>query len=129
MAELLKNIPDEINELHLQVKMMLRAAVPENEIVSKLAEKEISEDYAQLIIASVQSEIADRKNFIKLLAVAGFILTGAFLLYAMAEPLPIKNSIGFVLIFWGLVVMGIITLIKAAGLYRNFPKYKQSGGQ
>ncbi len=125
MADLLKNIPHEINTLHIKVKKLLKKNVVEIDILKELKEENVSEDYTRLIILNVQSELRDRNDIFKLIFLATFIIAEDFLLRIMWDKTSIKNSAGFMLIFWGIMVMAIILFIKAAGLYKNMPRYKK----
>ena len=69
------------------------------------------------------TDIRDKKDFIKQLILSFSTIAGALLLNYFSYNLAYKSGVGFMLVFWGLVVAGIIMFIQAIGLYRKMGKY------
>ncbi|MFT3844784.1 MAG: hypothetical protein QM725_07015 [Lacibacter sp.] len=112
-------ISDEVKDLHSQVKGMLVKKMAEEDILKKLRESGIKKDYAILIIENAKEDIDKFKNFKVSLFIGLFLIVGGIIInilsYRIAEA---ANSIFFYL-FWGIIAVGIVTVVKAYVLFKS----------
>ena len=115
MPDLLNILPDEAFRLHRMTKEMINGDNDMETITQSLTEQGISKDYAEVIIDNVLTDMRDRKDSIKLFIMGILTLIVAFVINSL--------SLRFGLIFWGLVVAGIVMMIRAVMLYRGISRY------
>jgi hypothetical protein len=105
--------------LHNKVKELIKQGLKEEEIVNKLMQEGLDEQYCALIIANIENDIEDRQSFRKLL-IGGLFMTAAGLVINL---LSYKISVNFVsffyYVFWGIPVIGIVMIIRAFILFRK----------
>ena len=111
------NIDERVNHLHSLTKRLLQENESEDVIVNKLMQEDIDENYARLIIANVQNDIYDRRQFWKLLAKGLFITIGGLWINYFSYSQAIARGALIYYVFWGIVVMGIIVIIKAFTIF------------
>ena len=103
---------EKIRLLHVKAKSMIKAGLDEHEIVKELMKDGIESYYAEMIIANVYEDYDNKKQFLKLLIWgAGYTAAGI-----IASSFSFQgNSI----LFWGLIVLGIVNICRAFILYRK----------
>ncbi|MEO5944402.1 MAG: hypothetical protein ABIP30_10210 [Ferruginibacter sp.] len=114
---------DEVFALHQKAKRLIKESHDEEHVIAELVKEGVSQSYAQMIIENILSEIRDRKDFLKMFIMALFTISGGLLLNYMSYGIAVRNGAIYMLIFWGIMVSGIIMLIKALSMYRNLPRY------
>lgn len=115
----LDDTSENIDLLHIKVKDLVRQKKTDEEIVEALKREGINEDYAQVIIANVQNDIHDKKNFWKLLIGGIFFIVGGLTVSYLSDRMT-KNTGGlFFDLFWVIVVAGIILVIKAFIIFKK----------
>ena len=123
MNDLLRHMPDEQAALHRLAKDLLDKDPEENELIASLMNEGITESYAKQIIDNGLTDIRNKKDFYKMLIMGVVTVAGALLLNYMSYETALHYSAGGMIVFWGLVVAGIIMLIRAGGMHRRLPRY------
>lgn len=123
MPDLLKNVPDEVASLHKKAKKLVQQNFDEEYIINKLTREGISINYAKTIIENIVSEMRDRRLLFKMFIMAVFTIAGGLLLNWLSYNLAVKNGGLYMLIFWGIILSGIIMFIKAISMYKNLPRW------
>lgn len=123
MTDFLRNMPDEAAALHKRAKEILLTGLSLEEATTELAKEGIAVFYAEMVIDNLLNDMRNRRDFFKMLIMAAFTVTGALALNYFSYDWAARSGAGFMLVFWGLVVAGIIMFIQAIGIYRKLPKY------
>ena len=116
-------MPDEAAALHRIAKQLLEADADEEEIYRELMKEGIDRSYAEMILDNVLNDLRDRKDFYKMLVMGIFTVAGGLLLNFLSYNYSMRTGALGYYVFWGVVVAGIVMLIKAVGMYRNLPSY------
>ncbi len=118
----MKNIDPEsqlIEELHAKVRAFLAQGFSNEQIIDKLKAENLQPYYIEIVIENVQTQKNNRKSLINSTITGSFfVITGLainFLSYKFSEN---SNSSSF-LLFWGIVVVGIVTIVRGVILYRH----------
>lgn len=123
MTDFLKHMPDEAVALHQRAKELLAVDPTEEDFIAEMVKEGITENYAKLILNNILSDKQNKRDFYKMLLMGLFTVSGALLLNYMSYNFAFRNGAAFMLVFWGLVVGGIIMLIHSIGIYRRLPRY------
>ncbi len=123
MTDLLNHMPDEVTALHRMAKKLIDQDIDEGSVKAMLMKEGLSEMYAAIIIDNVLNDIRDKKDFYKMLIMSVCITGGALWLNYMSYDLALVNNSATMIIFWGLVVSGILMMVKSVAMYRQLPAY------
>ena len=108
-----------IKLLHAQVRSLLKQGMNEMEIMRELEKDGIDPGYAGLIIDNIKTDERDKRDFWKLVIMGLFFVIGGLTINYLSYTIAVNVNATFYYIYWGIVVMGIIFLIRAASLYRK----------
>jgi hypothetical protein len=111
------NTNEIINELHSEAARLLKQKSSEEFVVSSLMAKGIDQHYAEMIVENVKSDESDRKEFYKHLFGGAFVLLAGIILTLGNYSLAVPG--GMYLVFWGFMVYGIITILRAFIIFRK----------
>jgi hypothetical protein len=114
-----KAASEEIEKLHQTVKLLLQKGHTDDDIVQQLQKEGIDADYAQTIINNVVSDAEDKRDFRKLFLMGLFTLIGGLLINYFSYTIASATGALFFYLFWGIVVAGIVMLIKAFIIFRR----------
>ena len=107
-----------IEALHAKVRTFLEQGLTHDQIKDRLKDENLQSYYIETIIENIQDEKEDKKSFRNLMIMGGFFVIGGLainiLSYKFSENM---NSSSFML-FWGIVVAGIVTIVRGVILYR-----------
>lgn len=110
---------DNVALLHRKAKDLLRQGKSEGYIVDELKKDGISLDYAHQIISNVDSDIHDRKSFWKLIFGGLFFIAGGLAINYFSYQIAENTGSFFFYLFWGIVVVGIVMIIRAFIIFKN----------
>ncbi len=108
-----------IDLLHKKVRTLLRQKRQHAEIITELKRDGIDPDYAQTIIDNVYNDISDKRNFWKLLFSGVFFILAGFILNLLSYRIAVNSISVIFYLFWGIIVAGIILIIRAFVLFRK----------
>jgi len=108
-------IDSRIDYLHKKVHALLLNKLSEDAIIIELEKDGIDANYASLIIQNVEADIADKKSFRNSIIMGSFYIIAGMLINYMSYSAPSNIYI----IFWGIVVFGIVTIIRGFILYKK----------
>lgn len=116
------DISHKIKALHGRAHDLLKQNYDDEEIVTELSKTGITQHYARTILDNVYNEIDLRKQARNLLISGiGITVMGlAINLFSLYNA--IKNGQSSFWLLWGIVVAGIIMIIKANGMYRQLAR-------
>ena len=109
----------EIEQLHEQVKYLFEQGMDENEIINTLQKDGIDAGYAGLIIQNIKTDERDRRDFWKLIIMGLFFVVGGLTINFLSYRIAINVNASYYYVYWGVVVIGIIFLIRALSMYRK----------
>ena len=113
------NTSERINLLHKVAKDLLKQGKSEEEIVRQLTSQGIEPSYARTIQANVYNDKSDRKNFWKLIAGGAFFIAGGIAINYYSYKIADNSHSTFFYLFWGIIVVGIVLIIKAFTIFRK----------
>jgi len=105
--------------LHRKAKDLLRMNSDEDEIIEELKKEGIDQGYAQLIIENVKSDIRDRSDASKLTGMGIFFIVGGICINYFSYQIAANANAPFFYLFWGIVVTGLLMLVRAFFLFRR----------
>lgn len=109
---------EKIAQLHDKVKAYLDKGYSRDRILQELQGENLEPYYIETIIENISSEEEDQSSFRNSMIMGGFFIVGGLALnilsYRMSEN---TGSMSF-LLFWGILVTGIVTVIRGFILYR-----------
>ena len=108
-----------IETLHKKAKALLKQDMDEDDIMDELVKEGIDRHYAALIIDNVQSDIRDRADAWKLTLMGSFFIVGGIYINYFSYRIAVNANASFFYLFWGVVVVGILMVIKAFFLFRK----------
>lgn len=110
---------DRVDYLHSIVKDLIKNKAPENEILNRLLKEGLDQNYALTIIENVKSDIDDSKEFRRLLGMGIFFVVGGLAINYFSYKIAENFNSGFFYLFWGIVAVGIVLIIRAFILYKK----------
>ena len=100
--------------LHEKARQLRKANYTDEAIARELVKEGITESYAHMIIGNIDGEASDKKSFRNSLIMGSFYILAGLLLTWFSY----NSNMSVYFIFWGLVVFGIVTIIRGVMLYR-----------
>ena len=104
--------------LHAKVKELLSANYSETEIINELKKDGVDPHYAKIIIENVGDDKDDKKSFRNSLIMGTFYIVGGLLLNFLSYNIATAANSLFFYFFWGIIVLGIVTIIRGFILYK-----------
>ena len=114
-----ETVSQKIELLHKKVKQLQRENYSDNDIISTLEKDGIDKHYAQTILENIDDEKADNKSFRNSLIMGFFYLGGGMLLNFLSEKISENSNFNIQLIFYGIIIIGITTIIRGFILYKR----------
>jgi hypothetical protein len=108
-----------IESLHNKAKALLKRGMDEDELIAALQKEGIDASYAQLIIENVKGDIRDRADAWKLTLMGTFFIVGGIYINYFSYRIAVNANATFFYLFWGIVVVGILMVIRAFFLFRK----------
>ena len=108
----------QVKLLHLKVKKLLQSNYSEDEIIEELKKDGIETHYAQIVIENVRDDKDDVKSFRNSLIMGGFYIGGGLLLNFFSYNFATAANSVFFYFFWGIIVLGLVTIIRGFILYK-----------
>ena len=108
-----------IATLHKKAKALLKQNIDEDELIEELKKEGIDSGYAQLIIENVKGDIRDRADAWKLTLMGTFFIVGGMYINYFSYQIAVNANATFFYLFWGIVVVGILMLVRAFFLFRK----------
>lgn len=112
-------ISSEIERLHSEVKGLLDTMQSEEEIIQHLQQKGLERHYIEMLIANIQRDRDDRRNFRYTLALGLFSIIGGMLINYFSYRIAGNSNGSFFYVFWGIIAFGILTTARAFILYKK----------
>lgn len=112
-------IDSEIQQLHEQVKSLLIQNNDDATIISELSKKGVEPGYAELLIENVRVDIHNRKEFWKHIIIGSLIIASGVLVNFLSYWTAVDNGSPSFVIIVGVVVFGVIVLIRGMILFRK----------
>ena len=107
----------QIKLLHIRVNQFLSEKYTDEEISEELKKDGIDDHYSQSLIENVRNDKADKKSFRNSLIMGSFYVTGGLLLNFFSYKMAVVNNSNFFYLFWGIIVLGIVTIIRGVIIY------------
>jgi hypothetical protein len=109
----------EIKKLHTQVKNLLEQNYSKEVIIKQLQEQGVAPYYIESIIENVKNEKTDSKSFRNCLIMGIFYIVAGLLVNIFSYRIAENTNSSFFYLFWGIVVFGIVTIIRGFILYKR----------
>jgi len=109
----------QVEILHSKVKVLLHENYSEEEIVEHLIKDGIEPHYARLIIENIHDDKSDNKSFRNSLIMGAFYIVGGLLINIFSYRIAANSNSLFFYFFWGIIVLGIVTIIRGFILYKK----------
>jgi hypothetical protein len=113
------NIKDKIQLLHSKTKILIESGKDDKEIIAELIKDGVDQHYGNTIIGNVRNDMRDKKEFWKHILTGTFITIAGLLINYLSWKSAEQNGSGMYLLIWGIVVAGIITIIRGVILFRK----------
>lgn len=110
---------DKVALLHDTVRNYLKQGLSDDAIVEKLQEEQLERYYIETVIENIREEAADRRSFINSIIMGVFFIVGGLLINILSYRAAENMNSSFFLLFWGIVVTGVVTIVRGFILYRK----------
>lgn len=108
-----------IKELHEKARSLIKQDMEEDALVEEMKKEGIEAGYARLIIDNVKSDIRDRADAWKLIFMDVFFIVGGLYINYFSYRIAENAKASYFYLFWGIVVVGILMLVRAFFLFRK----------
>ena len=108
-----------IELLHAQVRLLFKQGMNDMEVTRALEKDGVDPVYAGMVIDNIKKDERDRRDFWKLIIMGSFFVIGGLTINYLSYTIAVNANASFYFIYWGVVVAGIIFLIRARSLYRK----------
>jgi hypothetical protein len=98
---------------------MIRSGMKQDEIIDQIRQEGFDEDYCRVVIANIENDAEDRRNFWKMLFGGLFITLGGLAINLIFYMVSLSFGTFLYYVFWGIVVSGIVMIIRAFILFRK----------
>ena len=109
----------QIELLHLKVKYLVKESYTDERIITELKKNGIEEHYARLIIQNIYQDLSDKRSFLNSMIMGSFYIGAGLLINVFSYKFAVSSNSLIFYLFWGIIVLGIITIIKGFILYRK----------
>lgn len=114
-----KDAAKEVERLHLEVQTLLANKYSEDEIVSKFKEEGQLPYYIQTIIENIKGDIADKASFRNSIIMGLVYFVGGLVINILSYTIAGNTNSLFFYLFWGIIVLGITTIVRGFILYKK----------
>ena len=108
-----------IRDAHNQALILLKRGTSEHDAVNALVQSGLDAGYAETVVDNMQREISDRKGFLKLLVGGIFTVCCGLGINYFSRQIAINTGLLFFFVFWGIVVGGILMILRAFLYFRK----------
>ncbi|HWR33303.1 MAG TPA: hypothetical protein VN451_07255 [Chitinophagaceae bacterium] len=112
-------ISKQVEGLHLKVKQLLKEGYSHDEIIKQLTGVGIEPYYIETIIGNLENEKTGKKNFRNSVFAGLFYIIAGLILNFLSYRLSVNSNSFFFYLFWGIIVVGVVTIIRGFILYRK----------
>lgn len=109
----------QIENLHKKAKALLKSNLETDEIITELRKEGVDSNYAELIIENVKSDKRNKTDAWKLTIMGIFFIFGGFYINHFSYQIAINTNSSSFYFFWGIIIFGIIILVRAFNLFRR----------
>jgi len=114
-----ETVEDKIQRLHSKAKMLAEENLPDSAIIEALTKEGIDEHYAYTLLENVRNDQHDKKEFRKHLLMGSFVTIAGLLVNYLSYKFLERMGAGQFLLIWGVVVFGIVTILRGFILFRK----------
>lgn len=114
-----EDISHKIKLLHGRAIELLKQDYTEEQVVAELCKSNISPDYARTILENIYGDQRLRKEAMGLLITGAVVTLGSLAFNIMSYQFSERMGSGSFLLAWGIVVAGIIMIIRAINMFRR----------
>jgi hypothetical protein len=106
-----------VNRLHTEALLLLKQKKNDELIINQLIKQGIDRHYAEMILENVKNDLHDKKQLYLHILIGAFILLSGLAMTILSYISAFQG--GSYLIFYGLVVTGIIVIIRGVITYKK----------
>src|SRR5689334_22175535 len=107
-----------IEALHEKVRTFLKQGLTHDQIKDQLKDENLQAYYIETIIENIQDEKEDKKSFRNSMIMGGFFVIAGLAINILSYKFSDNTGSSSFLLFWGIVVTGIVTIARGFILYR-----------
>lgn len=108
-----------IDELHSLAKRLILKNYDDDHVANELTNSGVDRYYAEMIVGNVKQDIEDRRSFMSSMIMGGFYIVAGLLINIFSYDISSSSRSTIFFIFWGVVVFGLITIIRGVILYKK----------
>jgi hypothetical protein len=105
--------------LHIKVDELLKENYTDAQIINQLTKEGIDTHYAEIIIGNVRDDQEDKKSFRNSMIMGSFYIFAGGLINILSYIIASNANSFFFYAFWGIVVLGVVTIIRGFILYKR----------
>ena len=113
------DIEGKIQLLHAKAAILIESGKDDTQIITELTKDGIDKNYAITIIDNVKKDLHNKKEFRKHVLMGSFMTIAGLLINYLSYKFAEENGSGMFLLIWGIVVTGIITILRGIILFRK----------
>ena len=107
-----------VEALHAKVRTFIKQGLTNEQIKDQLKDENLQPYYIETIIENIQDEKDDKKSFRNSMIMGGFFVIGGLAINILSYQFSEKTNSSSFLLLWGIVVVGIVTIVRGIILYR-----------
>jgi len=112
-------LSEKVEQLHEEVRMRLKEKQSHDQIFKSLEESGLEPYYIKTVIQNVEDEKADKKSFRNSMIMGLGYIIGGIIINIFSYKFAVESGSFAFYIFWGIVAVGIVTIIRGFILYRK----------
>lgn len=109
----------EIHKLHLHVKILQAKGYSEEQIIEEMQKQGLEKYYIETLIQNIENENSDKKSFRNSMIMGTFYIVSGTLINIFSYRIAENVNASFFYIFWGIIAVGILTIVRGFILYRK----------
>ena len=113
------NIDNRVKHLHTKARSLLTKKKNDEEIITELTKEGIDSNYAVIVLENVKNDIYDKKEFWKHLIMGSIIVIAGLAINYLSYNHAEETGSGYFLALWGVVVIGIIIIMRGIIIFRK----------
>lgn len=108
-----------IKALHDKIAVLLKRGLTNGQIIQELKNENLEPYYIETIIQNIMEEKEDNKSFRNSMIMGAFFIIAGLAINILSYTLSDNMGASSFLLFWGIVVTGIVTVIRGFILYKR----------
>lgn len=110
---------DSIEAIHEKVRTLLKQGLTNEQIMDELKDENLQPYYIETVIENINNENENKKSLRNSIIMGGFFVIAGLAINILSYRFSENMNATSFLLFWGIIVTGIVTIARGLILYRK----------